>query len=419
MKSNSWKAAIALAVGAALFAGRTVAADITFTAEFKPSVGNPTHNRFINTTPQSGYCASFPEHCPNGQFSVALPIGQVQFDLEADRGGREAAHIKLPSQFVQVQVVNDRTGASEILNFRVSSFSTAYRLNTPVTTITGAENPQAGHRSLWHGSSWVNAPAPCSGTGMGYLSDLHYTFLWNFPVGPGACIKIPKFDLPQSEHGFRFDGPNTSIGYELVTPNPLKMSSGTYRGEHTFTIGPGGDFDFGDRATVEKSSIVIGLELFVHHQIELHLPPGSDRAVLEPSGGWGAWVNSGRRPTKIFRDVPFSFTTSTPFSVKLTCPDGAPQNGRCLIRSTEQNASAPLDVALTMSRMRTESGQPVTRLPLVADQQTRIEPEGYVLMGDSRLHIEVGEQGVADMVKHPGAKYRGTITVVFDSEPEG
>ena len=72
-----------------------------------------------------------------------------------------------------------------------------------------------------------------------------------------------------------------------------------------------------------------------------------------------------------------------------------------------------------MSRMRTESGQPVTRLPLVADQQTRIEPEGYVLMADSRLHIEVGEQGVADMVKHPGAKYRGTITVVFDSEPEG
>ncbi|ARP85100.1 hypothetical protein CAL13_01860 [Bordetella genomosp. 9] len=137
-------------------------------------------------------------------------------------------------------------------------------------------------------------------------------FMWKFPQDAGACIKIPKFDLPQSQHGFRFDGISTSIGYELVAPNPLRMASGTYRGEHTFTIGPGGDFDFGDRATVERSSIVIALELFVHHQFELHLPPGSDRAVLEPPGGWGAWLNSGRRPTKIFRDVPFSFTTSTP-----------------------------------------------------------------------------------------------------------
>jgi len=85
MKSNNWKAAtalaLALALASAVFSGYAVAADITFTAEFKPSVENPANNRFVNTTPLSGYCVEFPNQCvSNGTFSVSLPIGQIAYD---------------------------------------------------------------------------------------------------------------------------------------------------------------------------------------------------------------------------------------------------------------------------------------------------------------------------------------------------
>ena len=36
------------------------------------------------------------------------------------------------------------------------------------------------------------------------------------------------------------------FAYELVTPNPLGMSSGKYRGDLTYTVGPSLDFDMGD-----------------------------------------------------------------------------------------------------------------------------------------------------------------------------
>lgn len=405
----------AMAVGALLLgiAGTAGAADITFTAEFKPSA-NSLHNRFVNTTPQSGYCVALPQECAAlGQFSVALPIGNVAYHSMAPGDeGRNAAYFSFPSTPLPITVTHTESGATETVIFRVGAFSASYSVKSGASSLTGGGT----HRDLWREGSWVFPPPGCGYGGVGSGNDYLYAFLWVVYPSTDSCTKTPAVDIPSGELSLK--GETISIGYELTTPNPLRMKSGTYRGTHTFTVGPGGNFDFGDKATVERNTIEVAFELYVDHLFELHIPPGSDRAVLEPRGGWGAWINRGRPPTRLHRDVPFSLSTSVPFSATLTCPDGPAVNGRCQIRDEARGTAASLDVAITMPQIRTDSGLPAQRLPLRADQPVLLEPEGTTMKMGSQLHIDVDQQEVAEMLRHPGARYRGNITVVFDSEPE-
>lgn len=70
-----------------------------------------------------------------------------------------------------------------------------------------------------------------------------------------------------------------------------------YRGSLTYTIGPGGDFDFGNNVTgLSGDTLVINFELDVQHAFIFEFPPGSERAVLEPKGGWQAWLDGGQPP---------------------------------------------------------------------------------------------------------------------------
>ncbi|GEM_PF-3998137 len=39
-----------------VFTTQLQAAVVKITASFSPSISNPSNNKFINTTPQSGYC---------------------------------------------------------------------------------------------------------------------------------------------------------------------------------------------------------------------------------------------------------------------------------------------------------------------------------------------------------------------------
>jgi len=44
-------------------------------ATFRPDPSQPSKNVFINQTPNSGYCANYPEQCAeHATFSIQLPI---------------------------------------------------------------------------------------------------------------------------------------------------------------------------------------------------------------------------------------------------------------------------------------------------------------------------------------------------------
>lgn len=78
----------AVTVFALLLTGVPTANALTreITAVFRPDPAKPQENKFRNTTPTTGYCASFPNQCKT-MFSIRLPITfSSTLPIEANHG---------------------------------------------------------------------------------------------------------------------------------------------------------------------------------------------------------------------------------------------------------------------------------------------------------------------------------------------
>lgn len=73
---------------------------------------------------------------------------------------------------------------------------------------------------------------------------------------------------------------------ELFTPNPLGMLAGHYTGSLTYTVGPNGDFDFGDVMLPSSPILTMNFNLDVQHTLKVDVPPGGERSSCSPAGGW-------------------------------------------------------------------------------------------------------------------------------------
>lgn len=405
----AWRATRTLAASAMLtFSLGAHAADMTITAEFKPTAFDPTRTEFTNTTPKSGYCAVHPAYCPNGQFSIFLPIGAVRYGAIASNAADEdAVQLRVPSEFREVEVQNQTSGERATVKFRVSAFSTTYN----VSTITVIQS-QAEHAKLWDTGTWVYAPPPCGGSGLSSLGQGAYMFMWYTPpaVQRLGCTKKPTRDLAPGE--LTMLAPRMSIGYELVAPDPLRMQNGVYRGSLRYTVGAGGDFSFGTSASTAKSQIDIDFELTVKHDFQLVLPVEDRTAVLEPPSGWGAWLAGGEAPPALRRDKGFQISVGAPFTVTLSCASA--MGDRCLL-SNSAGSRVPYGVFLTIPGIITASGDSAARLELLPDKVRRLRPAvGYVNGVQARLHVEAGGDSVREMVKYPGTRYSDVFTMTFD-----
>ena len=380
-------------------------------AEFRPDPSNPLVNRFKNVTPSSGYCEHFIGFCePRGLFSLNLPIGPI---IQTSGGPvqanhpdpRQGAYLKVPSEWRTVTVTNDR-GDSAQLEIRISGIGGRHDLGASVVAITGGGN----HEQLWSTGRWHKAPAPCLPSGGLTGSDIHIVWFWLVPENASACATQALFDIPN--YFYRY----VHFGYELRTPNPLTMPAGTYSGSQTYTVGPGMDFDFGDRVLPNENLATLDFVLEVDHILKVEAPPGGNRIQLEPQGGWQAWLQNGRKPIRLFRDQTINLWTSTPFKMTLECPE--PMGNTCSVRNAAGH-QVPLDIAVTLPPGLTDAaGRPVNRLPLTLDGSgsERFLPSRYIDRKPSTLHFEIKADGVAQMLEQPGSTYTGTATVVWDSE---
>ena len=67
----------------------------------------------------------------------------------------------------------------------------------------------------------------------------------------------------------------------------------------------------------------------------------------------------------------------------------------------------------------TNDAQPVSRLEMTTGQSRWLGPaNGFVANARSRIHVEAGEQSVAEMIKHPGSKYADVFTLTFDAQTD-
>jgi len=279
-------------------------------ALFQPDPTKPNKNVFINKTPNSGYCALWPDQCADNQmFSIELP---VRFTSSRFMSAGFPLSLKVPANWRQLTVTNPDTQETETVEVRITVIGSNFELSDTAANLVGVSDILEGHQKLWTNSSWVYAPSPCQYSGVGSYTPSTYRFFWKTPV-EAACTKVAAYIIP----GMAFR--TIDFAYELRTPNPLGMSTGLYTGSLTYTLGPGGDFDLGMQMYPDDSNLTLDFVLDVQHTLKVDLPPGGNKIALEPAGGWQRWIDSGRRPTEIFRDQPFFLSSSSRFKVMLQC----------------------------------------------------------------------------------------------------
>ena len=384
-------------------------------ALFTPDSANPQRNLFVNKTPVSGYCADYPSECrDNETFSIRLPMRfESASPMQPNASPRNSAMFSIPARWRPLMVTNRETGETETVEVRIAGFGSRYILSDTAVNLTGAATPIEGHRVLWGGpgGGWVNAAPPCTYSGVGMYSDNYYRFFWKTPV-QGTCVKTASFPIPAMTYDY------LDFSYELKTPNPLTMSSGLYTGDLSYRIGPGGDFDMGDVMLPSDPDLTLNFVLDVQHTLKVDIPPGGEKINLVPAGGWQAWLQTGRKPVRLFRDQTFNISASSRFKMYMECPSWNAVT--CLLKDAEGRRQVIMDVSVSLPNGLTNlAGEPVKR------QRLRVGPMGaeifqpgfYVDRAPGVLHFEVAKEEVDYMLQTSVASpYSGSVTVIWDSE---
>lgn len=396
--------ALALALGGMSLSAHAFVEEIT--AVFRPDPTNPMSNRFKNTTPQSGLC---PWHVPakceavntfsirNSSFRAFSngPIAAYPDDP------RKSAYFKVPSAFRDLQVTHRDTGRVETVQMRIAGIGG--RWNLPAVSAWGTRD------APWD-RYWYGAPAPCMPINYLAASRSYALFFWIVPENAGACSVTNGYDIEWMSYS------TLEYGYELKTPNPLGMDAGVYEGSITYSMGPSGDIDFGDAMIPVDNALTFNFTLTVEHILTVTLPPGGNRVELLPEGGWQAWLNRGRQPSRLFRDQTFNIFASGRFKMKLEC--GLAIGNTCGLRNGAGD-EVPLQMAVSLPfGLNDQYGQAVNKLPLRLDGSGTelFQARHYVNNRPGALHFEVEREDVKSMLEQPGSTYSGLVTVIWDSE---
>lgn len=396
--------ALALVLGCMSLPAHALVQDIT--AVFRPDPTNPMNNKFKNTTAHSGVCAwHVPARCEAlNTFSIrstSFSANLVEPIKTYHEDPRKGAYFKVPSSWRDVQVTHVASGETETVQVRIAGIGT--RWDVPGVGVWATTDRSWNY--YWH-----NGASPCQGVNYLAASTTYALFFWIVPEGAGACAVTPGMDI--SRMSYR----HLEYGYELRTPNPLGMSAGEYRGAMTYSIGAGGDFDFGDVMMADDNALTFNFTLQVEHILTVTLPPGGNRVELLPEGGWQAWLNRGRQPSRLFRDQTFNIFASGRFKMKLEC--GLAIGNTCGLRNGAGD-QVPLQVAVSLPfGLNDQYGQAVNKLPLRLDGSGTelFQAQHYVNNRPGALHFEVEREDVKSMLEQPGSTYSGLVTVIWDSE---
>ncbi|MBH3428830.1 hypothetical protein [Pseudomonas alkylphenolica] len=384
-----------LAFAVMLAMPKAVALEATISAKYK----GESSGRFTNTTPPASYCKQWPAECQNLE-AVELPITYAKISTKGTADVRDQFYVKVPGPR-QVDVYHEQSGESHRMPFEVTGFSqqVLWLVNrNPVFT------------------AYVDGGCRYKRT-FGYRETPgRVLYLWELrnPQAPSACFSVND----RAPAGYVATTPVSEMGiaYNLKMPPPYRMKPGTYRGSLTYSIGPGGDFDFGNDVTeLNGNSLTLNFVLEVEHAFIFDFPPGSDRAVLEPPGGWQSWLSGARAPERLQRDLPFRLWSTGPFKVYKLCQYDL--GSHCAIRNPDSQ-QAPVEVALSLPGGISHQNSAVNRVVLPTGRLNALQFEAVqaVLNRPGQLHFQVARNDVRGMLAHPGTTYTGHVTVVFDAE---
>ncbi|RQO78315.1 hypothetical protein DBR44_00785 [Aquitalea sp. FJL05] len=408
--SSTWRHQLVSSLAACLLAASASGVELNISARFRPSVLSPQTVQFENTTPLAGFCRHWPNSCTGKTFSIGLPVNWSYPSLKSGQTDpRKGVYIKVPNTFRTVQVVNTQTGQSSQLRFRVSGMASTYNLTQTASEIVGGGTALDAHNKLWVGSYWNYPSGNCTMLTNTWLSDKWASALWGYPESAGGCYKQAAYTIASPGVSMT----DTGLMYELQTPSPLELGNGEYKGSLEYRIGPGQDFDFGDTATADASLVKINFVLSVAHELKVNYPDNALQVLLEPAGGWSVWLQQGRAPGPLQRNIPFTVASSGNFSVRLECQYTV--GSHCGIANGKQLV-VPVATALSMEGLREKiSGQKAARTPLSNAVAVVFGSQAASAARRSQLHFTVAAPDVTAMAKQSGERFVGTVTLVFDA----
>lgn len=379
-------------------------------ALFQPDPSQPGKNVFVNKTPNSGYCVTYPDACTaNNIFSIRIP---VRFDSTRAVMPGDGVGVKAPANWRRLTVTNQATGEVETVEVRIIGLGSDYSLSASAAELVGGTDIREGHDILWGGTGWIIVPPPCQYSGLAAYSPKTYRFFWKTPAEE-SCTKVAAYRIPSMSFT------DLDFAYELRTPNPLGMSSGLYTGSLTYTLGPGGDFQLGSMMVPDDSNLTLDFVLDVQHTLKVDLPPHGDKVSLEPEGGWQRWIDGGHKPSRIYRDQMFFISASSRFKVMLECAESFAPN-QCNLRSPASGERAYVEVKMSLPPgiEGPNGGGTVTHLGLRHKGWSGpFQPGHYVDRKQGSLRFEMPKGSIENLLK-PGVNdtFIGYITVVWDSE---
>lgn len=386
---KSW--AIAILV---LVAPIAQALEVTLSAQYR---GEPS-GRFEHTTPPASACAIFPSMCTNRP-SVTLPVTYTKL-TKRTTVLRDNFYVGVPGPR-PVDIFHEQSG--EVHQALLEFLTISQRVASP----RADRNPAA----TWDRMTGSN----CNPQNGSWLTQNEFVTRWNMSRRPGSCATRALSGLSGQQETVTTT--ELSVVYTLGLPATHKLKPGIYRGSVTYTLGAGRDFDFGnDVSALNSNDITLNIVVDVQHNFRVDFPLGVDRAVLEPPGGWTAWLDGGRVPPRIYNDLSMRLWTTGPFKVYKLCEYDVGDG--CGIRN-RRGEDVALRVAITLPRGIFYQGwQSVTNMPLPTGRAAALDLEPYPPMvnGPSQLHFEVAQADLRPMLDRAGERYSGRVTVIFDAE---
>lgn len=373
------------------------AATLRLTAEYKPNLETPNHVSFTNTTPLSGYCHQYPDYCPAGGFSIAVPgLGANKRFISESSDIKKHTYIRLDSNSKPILLTDKRTGETIEAHFRLD-----------LAAMRVLDSMGEGS-TIWD-SAGRNPQGGCT-PGIGTGNSSRYTFGWGFPAGVHECHRRMRQGMNVDRD---FELTDISFGYELVISSPMGVHNGVYEGELTYSIGNNGDIDLGAE-TYSDNELKIQIQATVEHAFSVQFPAGSERLVLSPEGGWAKWLNSGQQPARLGRDLDFYLTTSGPITVALNCEHRAGLH--CGLRNAQGGEVVPLETRLTLPGLMTMGTEAKEILLYPGGRFTYFDVGEFVFTRRSTLHFWAEQAAVETMFRQPGSTWRGRVTLLFDGE---
>lgn len=378
------------------------ARDFLLTAEFIADVNKPNYNRFTNTTPVNAECQRY---CRPGESMIDIPgfIAYKDLDTYAEPD-EDHVFSSIDAEFKEVELVkNDDPNVKTKAMFRLSNIGLYYeRTNKEDGNLReaamGLSVPRGGCTNF-RSESWEN----------------YILFGWRFPENLTGCYKRLNKSSPYKGKVLM---KSLSLGYYLKLPNPLSLVSGEYDGEITYKISNKQEknaLGIGNADYNGETEIRFILKATVKHAFHYRFAPGSENVRLAAKGGWDQWINGGRAPNELRKEVPFTLASSSSFQIWMQCE--FPQGNGCGLQNTRTGASVPLDVLLTLPGF-TQGGKLLIATPLDtrSEGHTIDPPSEYITLRRAKLDFRVRRPAVEKMVKDPGSTWRGTVTLVFDSQ---